>query len=212
MSKQNYVRLNVALTVNGISCSISEELFSTFLEQIITYKQYKSLSARSNQFPEGVVEDLPPNMLAEIVQSRQLDHRKSVASNPDITKEAVATLLNDEQIEVIRELTENKDALKLMKSRDIYELARYSSDTIILRNLATVFYLDNDLAKDLSEHTPLVELLLKNSDLEVRNRMVEYLSVQRMEVERFDENLDAELVSMVNKSIESKRQERKGEI
>ncbi len=211
MAQQNYVRLNVALVVNGISCSISEEVFTTFLEQITTYKQYKSRRRRGNQFPEGVVDDLPPTMLSEIVQSRQVEHRRAIAGNPDITKEAVATLLDDEQIEVIRELTENINALKLMRGREIYELAQNTTDAIVLRNLANLFYLNNSLVKDLAEHTPLIELLSKNPDCEVRKHIAEFLSIQRIEAEQHDEHLDAEMVSMVNKSIEAKRNDRKGE-
>jgi len=211
MSQQNYVRLNVALVVNGISCSISEEVFTTFLEQITTYKQYRHRIRRGRLFPEGILDDLSPTMLAEIVQSRQVDHRKAVAGNPDITKEAVAVLLQDEQVEVIRELTENNHALKLMRGREICDLARNTTDAIILRNLASVFNVNGDLAKDLSEHTSLIELLSKNPDIEVRKHIAEYLSIQRIEAEQHDEYLDAEMVSMVNKSTESKRNDRKGE-
>ena len=211
MAQQNYVRLNVALVVNGISCSISEEVFTTFLEQITTYKQYRHRIRRGRLFPEGILDDLSPTMLAEIVQSRQVDHRKAVAGNPDITKEAVAVLLQDEQIEVLRELTENNHALKLMKGREICDIAENTTDAIILRNLASIFNVNGDLAKDLSEHTSLIELLSKNPDIEVRKHIAEYLSIQRIEAEQHDEYLDAEMVSMVNKSTESKRNDRKGE-
>jgi hypothetical protein len=211
MAQQKYVRLNVALTVNGISCSISEDMFTTFLEQIITYKQYRHRIRKGRLFPEGILEDLSPNMLAEIVHSRQVEHRKAIAGNPDITKDAVATLLQDEQVEVVRELTENKHALKLMKGREIYDIAQNTTDAIILRNLASIFNVNGDLAKDLSEHTPLIELLSKNPDIEVRKHIAEYLSIQRIEAEQHDEYLDAEMVSMVNKSTDSMRQDRKGE-
>lgn len=211
MAQQNYVRLNVALTVNGVSCSISEELFTTFLEQITTYKQYKYRLKKGRLFSEGTLKDLSPTMLAEIVHSRQVDHRKAVAGNPDITKEAVSVLLQDEQIEVIRELTENKHAIKLMKAYEVCEIAEKTTDAFILRNLASIFDVNGDLAKDLSEHTPLIKLLSKNTDCEVRKHIAEYLSIQRIEAEQHDEHLDDEMVSMVNKSTESKRNDRKGE-
>jgi len=211
MAQQTYVRLNVALTVNGVSCSISEELFTTFLEQITTYKQYKYRLKKGRLFSEGTLKDLSPAMLAEIVHSRQIDHRKAVAGNPDITKAAVAVLLQDEQLEVLRELTENKNALQLMRGREICDIVQNTNDTIILRNLASIFTVSGDLAKDMSEHTPLIEILVKNPDCEVRKHIAEYLSIQRIEAEQHDEYLDAEMVSMVNKSTESKRNDRKGE-
>ncbi len=211
MAQQTYVRLNVALTVNGVSCSISEELFTTFLEQITTYKQYKYRLKKGRLFSEGTLKDLSPTMLAEIVHSRQVDHRKAVAGNPDITKEAVAVLLQDEQLEVLRELTENKNALQLMRGREICDIAQNTNDTIIFRNLASIFTVSGDLAKDMSEHTPLIEILVKNPDCEVRKHIAEYLSIQRIEAEQHDEHLDDEMVRMVNTSVESKRNDRKGE-
>ena len=211
MSQQTYVRLNVALTVNGVSCSISEELFTTFLEQITTYKQYKYRIKKGRLFTEGTLKDLSPALLAEIVHSRQVDHRKAIAGNPDITKEAVAVLLQDEQLEVLRELTENKHAIKLMRAHEICDIAQNTTDAIILRNLASIFDVSGDLAKDLSEHTSLIELLVKNPDCEVRKHIAEYLSIQRIEAEQHDDHLDVEMVNMVNTSVESMRNDRKGE-
>jgi hypothetical protein len=101
MAQQNYVRLNVALDVNGVSCSISEELFTTFLEQITTYKQYKSsIGEEVVSSPKELWMTCLRLCWQKLCNHGKLSTEEQLPATRILPKKPLPRYLNDEQVEV----------------------------------------------------------------------------------------------------------------
>lgn len=208
MSNQNYVRLNVELTVNGVSCPISEDMFSSFLKSLEYSRfntRYRSRSQLKTDSSEPDAYELSGEILNEIIKSRQTEDRKCVANYCYITKDVVKVLLEDEQHSVLRELVENENAFPYLTALELLNLVETHKDIEITRNIFGILTEGSKLSNDMQKHSRLMQLFLQNTDEEVRKHSVNYLVKKHLQSEKYDHTLDPELKEMVEKQLKSQR-------
>ncbi len=208
MSQQKYVQLNVELVVNGISCPISEEMFSSFLN-CLDYFRYTPThqSSEKNSSAELDTYQLSGDILSEIAKSRQTEHRKCVARYCYITKDVATTLLDDEQIDVIREVSENENVFQYLTAMELLHLVVSYNDIVITRNVASILMNDSKLSKEMQKDDTLMRLLLQNPDEEVRKFTVEFIVKNRLKSLKRGENRDPDLTKKVEESFNRRRKD-----
>ena len=217
MSKQtqNYVRLNVELKVNGVSCPISGEALQALLEEVARNSSFRYRYRSHKRFigVEPDILELTAEVMSEIIKSPQTEIRSAIAGYGFISKELVGELLFDDQIEVLRQLTQNECALSHLTKSEVFELAERTADYQVIRNIAEAVFNDDELGKGLREHSKLMELLMKHPDSEVRMKVADYFVEQRVKAEEHNDILDATMLSAINNITDARlkqQQERKG--
>ena len=206
MSKQNYVRLNVELTVNGVSCPISENMFSSFLN-CLEYSRFNAQNRSQSKTDSSELDtyELSGDILNEIIKSRQTEHRKCVANYCYITKDVVKILLEDEQNSVLREVVENENAFPYLTPLELLHLIETHNDIEISRNIFGILNNGSKLSNEMQKHPRLMQLFLENTDEEVRKYSVEYLVKKHLQAEKYDHTLTPELKAMVEKQLKNRR-------
>lgn len=202
MSQQKYVQLNVELVVNGISCPISEEMVSSFLN-CLDYFRYTPTHQSSEKTSSAELDtyQLSGAILSEIAKSRQTEHRKCVARYCYITKDVADTLLDDEQIDVIREVSENENVFQYLTAMELLHLVVSYNDIVITRNVASILMNDSKLSKEMQKQQRLMHILLQNPDEEVRKFTVEYIVKKKLQSQKQEGNLAPDFTKKVKESF-----------
>ncbi|MBK9248791.1 MAG: hypothetical protein IPM69_11905 [Ignavibacteria bacterium] len=195
MSKQNYVRLKVELTVNGVTCPISEE----FMDHILRDSNH----SRHHFYNTAPKKQLSDDVVCEIAKSRQLTQRQFVARYTYITREILSDFLSNFDFNILRTLTYNKTALAIMTGDELCALAGHN-DVVIARIIASQIT-EAVLRPKIKETPAIISLLLAQQDTEIRCLLAGYIAEQVVGAEQFHHLIDDDTLQLVNARVEKRR-------